>query len=179
MTFTSTDSTNCRWQTVSIYSWECENTVFDLWFVKFVDTKPVNRVGLLYLLKKKSVLVDPCSSKACCSRVNCFFSTSFSKTSVGLKGINYVWCYYPFFSLSLQGVFFPAKKKINCFHLIQNIEENFRVVTRILVVSPWSFRERLRQKPDIRGMQRGPSKGTGTQRLLVVFKGEPLEEILT
>ena len=34
------------------------------------------------------------------------------------------------------------------------------------------FRERLRQKPDTRGMQRGPSKASGLQRLLAVLEGE-------
>lgn len=38
--------------------------------------------------------------------------------------------------------------------------------------------ERLKQKSDTRGMQRGPSKSSGLQRLLVVLEGEPFEEIL-
>ena len=40
------------------------------------------------------------------------------------------------------------------------------------------FRERLSQKPDTREMQRGPSKASGLQRLLVVLEGEPFAEIL-
>lgn len=43
---------------------------------------------------------------------------------------------------------------------------------------PSYFRERLRHKPNARGMQRGPSKASGLQRLLVVLEGEPFEEIL-
>ena len=83
------------------------------------------------------------------------------------------------FFLSLQFFFYFPAKRLYCFHLIQNIEEGFRMAKRILVVLPRGFRDRLRQKPDSRGMRRGPSKGSGIQRLLMVFKGEPFEEILT
>ena len=41
------------------------------------------------------------------------------------------------------------------------------------------FRERLRQKPETREIQRSPSKTSGLQRLLVVLEGEPFEETLT
>ena len=36
----------------------------------------------------------------------------------------------------------------------------------------------FRQKPDTGGMQRGPSKASGLQRLLVVPEGEPFEKML-
>ena len=52
--------------------------------------------------------------------------------------------------------------------------EGSRVVKRL----PGGFRERLRQKPDTRGMHRAPSKASGLQRLLVMLEGEPLEETL-
>ncbi|ELK29335.1 Interferon alpha-3 [Myotis davidii] len=41
-----------------------------------------------------------------------------------------------------------------------------------------SFGERLREKPDTREMQRGPSKASELLRLPLVLGGEPLEEIL-
>ena len=41
---------------------------------------------------------------------------------------------------------------------------------------PSGFRER--RKPNTRGMQRGPSKSSGLQKLLAVCEGETLEEIL-
>ena len=43
---------------------------------------------------------------------------------------------------------------------------------------PSCCRERLRQKPDTRGMQRDPSQSSGLQRLVAEPEGEPLEEIL-
>ena len=49
-----------------------------------------------------------------------------------------------------------------------------KVVKRI----PSGFRERLRQKPDTRGMQRGPSKVSELQRLIAVLEDEPLKETL-
>ena len=48
--------------------------------------------------------------------------------------------------------------------------EGFRVVKRM----PTGFRERFSLKPDTQGIQRGPSKASGLQRL----EGELLEEIL-
>ena len=43
---------------------------------------------------------------------------------------------------------------------------------------PSGFRERLRQKPNTREMQRDPSKLSGLQRLLVVLEGKPFEGTL-
>ena len=65
-------------------------------------------------------------------------------------------------------------KKFYCFRLIQCMGEGSRVVKMI----PSGCRKKLRQKPDTREMQRGPSKALGLQRLLVVLEGEPLEEML-
>lgn len=47
--------------------------------------------------------------------------------------------------------------------------ESSRVVKRLLN----GFREGLSQKPDNRGMQRGPSKACRLQRLLVLLEDEP------
>lgn len=43
---------------------------------------------------------------------------------------------------------------------------------------PSGCRERFRQKPNTRGVQRGSSKASGLQRILVVLEGEPFEKIL-
>ena len=53
--------------------------------------------------------------------------------------------------------------------------EGYRVVEKM----PPDFRERLKQKPGSREMQRGPSKASGFQRLLNMLEGEPFKEILT
>ena len=55
------------------------------------------------------------------------------------------------------------------------MEQGSGVVKRM----PSGFKERLRQKPDTMGMQRGPSKFSGLQRLLVVLEGEPFKETLS
>ena len=52
--------------------------------------------------------------------------------------------------------------------------EGTRVVKRL----PSGCRERLRQKPDTRGLQMVPSKAFGLQRLLVTLECEPFKEIL-
>ena len=44
---------------------------------------------------------------------------------------------------------------------------------------PRGCRERIRLKPDTRAVQRGPSKASGLQRLLVVLGGVAFEVILT
>ena len=53
------------------------------------------------------------------------------------------------------------------------MEEGSRVVKRM----PSGCRERLRQKPDTRGRQRGPSKASRLQRL-ILLESETLEEVL-
>ena len=58
--------------------------------------------------------------------------------------------------------FFYPLQKTDCFLLVQCMGEGSRVVNRL----------------PSRGMQRGPSKGSGLQRLLVMLEGEPFEEIL-
>lgn len=47
--------------------------------------------------------------------------------------------------------------------------EGSRMVKRM----PSGFRERLRQKLDTRGRQRGSSKASGLQALLVLLEGSP------
>ena len=51
--------------------------------------------------------------------------------------------------------------------------EGSRVIKRL----PSGCRERLRQKPDPRGMQRVPSKVSGLHRLPAVLEGEPFKEV--
>lgn len=77
------------------------------------------------------------------------------------------------FLVNIISSFFPYKK-LSCFCLVQCMGEVSTVVKRMASV----LGERLKQKSDTRGMQRGPSKSSGLQRLLVVLEGEPFEEIL-
>lgn len=49
--------------------------------------------------------------------------------------------------------------------------------SRVVIEIPSGFMERLRQKPDTREMQSGPSKSSGLQMLVVVLKDELFEEI--
>lgn len=56
-------------------------------------------------------------------------------------------------------------------NFLHGIEEGIMVIKRVRS----GCRERSRQKPDTRGIQKGSSDVFGFQRLLVVLEGEPLE----
>ena len=66
-------------------------------------------------------------------------------------------------------------KKKNCFRLVQNLGEG----SRWLKSCPVATERHSGRNPDTRGMQRGSSKATGLQKLLVVLESETFEKIFT